>query len=748
MNKIRSIHIKIMLSTSLALIIGFGILIIYATITLRNQGFETAKAEMVGHAKMEAARIGAEIDIALDAGRTVAQSLAIIPANKNEELLSRETVNRILATLVENNPSFLGTYTGWEPDTFDGKDSQFANTTGHDSTGRFIPYWNRGANNNIVVEALAGYEDTTKDQLGNRAGDYYLIPKESKKEAIIDPYIYAVQGKDTLITSLVAPIVHQNKFYGIAGVDIALDFLQHIADEVDIFNHTGKLTLLSYKGIIAGISGKPDMVGKHLSAFIKDEKRLAQTLNDITNGKEEILLEGGRLSVMVPITIGQTGTNWAVVIEVPESEIMKASNAHMIRQIIIGVIIIILGLGAIWWISRSIALPLRRTSDLLVQIASEGDFSKRVEVKQVDETGQIGNAINTLMTSLQSIISNMNLVMTSVAEGDLTKRVTGEQKGDLQKLKSATNRSIEMLSDTISQVVENSVQVNTSANELASSAQSLASGTSEQAASLEEVSSSMNDIESQAKASNENANQAQKISKETQEIVQRGNNQMGTMVSSMKTVNETSSDVSKIIKAIDEIAFQTNLLALNAAVEAARAGKYGKGFAVVAEEVRNLAARSAEAAKNTTALIEKSMKEVEKGVDNAGKTAEILNEVNESVKKAASAVVEIAASSKEQTLGIDEINKGLTQVNTVVQQNSSISEETASASEELSAHATMMQQLMKQFKVSKSESSQSPRLNLDVEKKKIPAAVNNMRQQRGRPSPTMITLDDDSFGKY
>jgi len=172
---------------------------------------------------------------------------------------------------------------------------------------------------------------------------------------------------------------------------------------------------------------------------------------------------------------------------------------------------------------------------------------------------------------------------------------------------------------------------------------------------------------------------------------------MSQLSESMTEINETSANVTKIIKVIDEIAFQTNLLALNAAVEAARAGKYGKGFAVVAEEVRNLASRSAEAAKNTTELIEASFSRVEEGVKNTESTATILEDISGSANKVNDLVSEIAAASVEQTGGIEEINRGLNQINSVIQQNASISEEAAAASKELSSQSDKLQAMMKRF---------------------------------------------------
>ncbi|MFH2130230.1 MAG: methyl-accepting chemotaxis protein [bacterium] len=371
--------------------------------------------------------------------------------------------------------------------------------------------------------------------------------------------------------------------------------------------------------------------------------------------------------------------------------------------ILLGCVVVIIPVTFLF--SRSMTQPLVNLFTTLSDIEETGEFVKRVEIKSRDEIGKTGAAFNGLMDSLQFAINDLNRVLESVANSDLSERITDDLKGDLEKLKIQTNQSIDMLGKTIQQVMFTGSQVKTGAKELASSAQALADGTTQQAASLEEISSSMNEIEAKTKNNNENASQAQASASHALETVEKGNGQMQEMLVSMNEINMTSASISKIIKVIDEIAFQTNLLALNAAVEAARAGKYGKGFAVVAEEVRNLASRSAEAAKNTTELIEKSTREIGKGVDNANKTADVLNEINESVKSVNDMVGEIAIASNEQTHGIAEINKGLIQVNDIVQRNSSISEETASASDELFSFAMQLESLIERFKLLEEEGS-------------------------------------------
>jgi len=242
-------------------------------------------------------------------------------------------------------------------------------------------------------------------------------------------------------------------------------------------------------------------------------------------------------------------------------------------------------------------------------------------------------------------------------------------------------------------------QVSSGSKQIANGAQALAQGSTEQAASVEQLSASISDIALKTKDNAEKASRAATLASSIMQNAEKGSRQMGEMTNAVKEINQASQSISKVIKVIDDIAFQTNILALNAAVEAARAGQHGKGFAVVAEEVRNLAGKSAEAAKDTGGLISNSMEKAELGARIAEETAASLADIVAGINESTQIVGEIATSSEEQSIGISQVNTGIDQVAQVVQQNSATAEESAAASEEMSGQSSMLENLIAQFKL-------------------------------------------------
>ncbi len=326
-----------------------------------------------------------------------------------------------------------------------------------------------------------------------------------------------------------------------------------------------------------------------------------------------------------------------------------------------------------------------------------GLIYERNVIKSQRQINQERNKSKKKADELLMVTDEVERVMERVAACDLSVRIEGDYKDNLNNLKNSINKTIELLSTVIRNAKQSSEEVYKNSTELADSSLNLANSTTSQASRLQQISDSMNKIEMSAKSNSEGASHAQKLSDQTLEEVRNGTNRMQSMLKAMEEINATSSNVTNVIKVIEEIAFQTNLLALNAAVEAARAGKSGKGFAVVAEEVRSLAQRSSEAAKDTNNLIERSIKEVANGVNNADQVDEVLNKISISVEKANNLVRDISSASQHQNDSIIEINKGLLQINESNQSNSAIAEETATASEELSAHSSQLEKDMKVF---------------------------------------------------
>ncbi len=343
-------------------------------------------------------------------------------------------------------------------------------------------------------------------------------------------------------------------------------------------------------------------------------------------------------------------------------------------------------------LTLSIVRALKKGVDFASEIAL-GNLSIQLDVHQKDEIGILADALRNMLTALQE----KGRVIERIADGDLT--VEFQKASDRDDLGQSLLVMKSSLTEILSNVKSAVEQVAGGADQVSQASQQLSQGATEQASSLEEITSSVNEINAQSKQNAENATEANGLAKTAATVAEEGDKEMTTLQDAMAAINNSSDQIKKVVKVIDDIAFQINLLALNANVEAARAGKYGKGFAVVAEEVRNLAVNAANAVQETTQMVEDSVSNIERGNKSVETTADKLRGIVDGVQKVAHFLEEITVASKEQAQGIDQITEGLDQIDQVTQANTASAEESASASEELAGQADQLQGLIQRFKL-------------------------------------------------
>lgn len=408
----QSIQLKIVLWAGLCLLLAATIILGYSIYVLRQTSIDAANREALAIAEAQANDVKSQMEVPLFTARTLAASFVAIKDPNIPMSLTRDQANAMLRKVLVDNPSFLGTYTAWEPNAFDGLDAQFAGKPNHDNTGRFIPYWVRGNDGSIHVEALIEYETPG-------IGDWYLLPRQNKKEYAFAPLIYPVQGKDTIMASFIVPVMQGDQFYGITGVDFPIGFVQQIVDNVNLYDGTAQAILLTDKGELIAVRNQPDLVTKSAGEIYKNFNFNDALQQRIANGEAFTSLspDGKYLLAFSPIQIGATGTYWSFGLIIPFEKITATATATAINQTLIGIGLMVIMLALLWLLASQIARPIRRLTEAATEI-SRGRLDVKAEVMSNDETGLLASTFNQMVTQINSLV------------GALEKRV-GERTAEL-----------------------------------------------------------------------------------------------------------------------------------------------------------------------------------------------------------------------------------------------------------------------------------------------------------------------------
>lgn len=645
----KSLRFQLLFSVAVIVLLGFAITVGVITTQAASAQRHAAMLYAQELAERQASEARNRLEHALSAATTLAHALAELKTNGRTD---RDAANDILRGVLAGDEGFLGVWSGWEPNAFDGQDSTFAGKPGHDNTGRFVPYWNRGGGN-LQVEPLVGY-----DKSGD--GDYYQLAKKGRKPVLLEPYSYAVAGVPTLLTTVAVPIMVRGEFMGVAGIDIALSDFQVMVEAIRVMD-VGRVSLISNGGFFVG-DPNAQLVGKAMeSGDLFDQARSAirsgQSFKLQTNNAEL----GTVTQLYVPVRVGATETPWSFRAELPQSKIMEAVVRLQWMAIFLALLsVVIVSAVLAYALEKLVLRPIGGEPGVAAQLAervAHGDLTVTVQVRPGDQTS--------LMARLDHMQHSLIDVVERVRQGA---------------------QSVAMASSEISQ----------GNHDLSARTENQASAIEQTSASMEELSGAVHQNDSTARQANQLAQDASHVARQGGEVVQQ-------VVRTMRDIQNSSKQIAQIISVIDGIAFQTNILALNAAVEAARAGEHGRGFAVVAGEVRTLAQRSAEAAKDIKRLIEASVQRVDVGTDLADKAGSSMEDVVTSIQRVTALMAEISVASSEQNSGVQEITHAVSQMDQTTQENAALVEEMAAAAMSLKGQAADLVQTVSVFRLSKQD---------------------------------------------
>jgi len=678
-------RLSLILSVGVVLII-LG-LIMYSSYSFKTMLYDTVRTNAESRTKKLSREIQVKIETALNSSRSLSQVFEALKKSDNYVAITRNEANLILQKILKEYDYYLSTYTIWEPMAFDNSDGSFSGSTGHDESGRFIPFWSKNENELILEPAT----DYTVQGLG----DYYLLPKKVKADVIIEPRKINIRGRESLVISAVSPILNEDKFYGITGVNVSVDFIQKLLKKEGFAEKGSNITVISNNGTIVANTKDESSIGENIKTIVEDYQRVYKEIKEGKSFSAEI---DGLININEPVFFGNTKSPWLVKIEIPASEIFKDTAKRVLLQSAIGFILAIIGIIVLIIFMRKFMKPF----PILVESAkkiSRGKFNVKLNVDRQDEMGDLAAAFNEMAKNLK-------------LSADLAKAVShGYLKTTTQNTESELDMAlidmVEKLKTIVTQISEGAESIASASNEMNLTSGKLSDGASQQASSAEEVSSAIEQMVATIQQNTFNAQETEKIALKSADDILVSSRAVAQTIDAMVQITEK-------ISIIGEIARKTDLLAINAAIEAARAGEHGKGFSVVATEVRKLSERSQQAANEINAVSKNS-------VSVAELSGKLLNSVIPDIQNTAKFVQEIVSASKEQTLGANQINAAIVQLTDIIQHNVAVSEELSASSHELLNQSNNLKDILAFFKideVKKKRREKGGGVNINLNEKK------------------------------
>jgi len=598
-------------------------------------------------------------------------------------LRREELINLARQTLIEN-ANLTSTYIAWEPNGVDANDLMYRGDEPGMLDGRFASWIYRDGSGQMKIDRLSDIEDTRLLDTGIRAGEYYLCPREQLKPCVGDPAPYDMNGQTYLLSSFNAPILVDGKFHGIVGADISVDFIQQLLSNANaqLYGGVGEIALISNNGRLAAYSTDKSLIGKPAAQILDAEEQVLVQRLPAGQSHYQIDQAGGHVALFLPFSFEGTDARWVLMLQLPIAEVMKdldqlmaalgaESRSSLTTMLIIGVLIAVAGLLAIWLISRRITRPLRDMVVMLDNIGQgEGDLTQRLHIDSRNELGQIATGFNTFLTRLQGMISGV--------------------VGSVQKVSDASEHTADIAIRT-----DKGVQTQLAEIEL------VATAVHEMTATAQDVARNATQAAEAASHADRAANQGRHIVQDTGATITELAGEIGRAVDVVQTLARDSENIDAILVTIRSIAEQTNLLALNAAIEAARAGEQGRGFAVVADEVRNLAQKTQQATgeiqqmiqqlqngtRDVVQVMEQSQSRTQRSVEQADAAAEALQAITQAVSLINDMNNQIASAAEEQSAVAEDINRNVTNIGQVAQDVAGGAEEASQASAGLTAAA-------------------------------------------------------------